>query len=156
MHGYAILVHLVATAKFDPTNIIPVFIIISTRSQTLLLRFCYNYSLTMGEGLFYLVVLIWLTQGRATPLDDYVNRPDPTYGYKILKKVQEATHTMYALNMTSQTWKPGEYHLSLLSLSFSPFPLIRISLPFKIILQSSTRATLMGKQLDQLQTGPPF
>ncbi|KAL5017808.1 hypothetical protein ScPMuIL_003530 [Solemya velum] len=44
----------------------------------------------------------------ATPLDDYVNRPDPTYAYKEISQTRGATYTTYILNMTSQTWKSSE------------------------------------------------
>lgn len=39
-----------------------------------------------------------------TPLDDYVNKPDPTFGWKLLKTHEAITHTRYVLNMTSQSW----------------------------------------------------
>ena len=55
-----------------------------------------------------LILLAYLGQGRATPLDDYVNRPDPTYEYNLLSKVRGVTHTLYSLNMTSQTWKASK------------------------------------------------
>ncbi|KAH3871994.1 hypothetical protein DPMN_035209 [Dreissena polymorpha] len=44
--------------------------------------------------------------GWATPLDDYVNRPDPTYSYEIIETLQGEGYTLYNINMTSQTWKP--------------------------------------------------
>ncbi|XP_070580927.1 autocrine proliferation repressor protein A-like [Ptychodera flava] len=47
-----------------------------------------------------------LTCVLSTPLDDYVNRPDPHYKYEILseKKVLENEYTVYIVNMTSQKW----------------------------------------------------
>ena len=39
-----------------------------------------------------------------TPLDDYVNKPDPTFGWKLLRTHEALTHTRYVLNMTSQRW----------------------------------------------------
>ena len=56
----------------------------------------------------YLFVLIvtWI-QCEATPLDDYVNKPDPTYRYDVIDKLRGPTYTLYTVNMTSQTWKPG-------------------------------------------------
>ena len=66
----------------------------------------------MKEGLLFLVLLACLAPAWATPLDDYVNKPDPTYGYKILSKVRGATHTLYTLNMTSQTWKSSKSFVS--------------------------------------------
>ncbi|WAQ96729.1 APRA-like protein [Mya arenaria] len=44
--------------------------------------------------------------GLATPLDDYVNKPDPTYKYDILETFGGPGYTLYNINMTSQTWKP--------------------------------------------------
>ena len=57
----------------------------------------------------YLFVLTvkWIQCG-ATPLDDYVNKPDPTYRYDVIGKLRGPTYTLYTVNMTSQTWKPGE------------------------------------------------
>ncbi|XP_077979950.1 autocrine proliferation repressor protein A-like [Glandiceps talaboti] len=41
----------------------------------------------------------------ATPLDDYVNRPDTHYKYEILSTHYEADeYTVYIVNMTSQKW----------------------------------------------------
>lgn len=47
-----------------------------------------------------------LVGGRGTPLDDYVNKPDPSYKYDILQTERGSNYTTYYLNMTSQTWKP--------------------------------------------------
>ena len=49
-----------------------------------------------------LVLLCELTQ--ATPLDDYVNQPDPYTGYKLLKTYEFEAYTGYILNFTSQKW----------------------------------------------------
>ena len=41
----------------------------------------------------------------ATPLDDYVNKPDATYQYKDLGNPFKGDgYTSYFINMTSQTW----------------------------------------------------
>lgn len=40
-----------------------------------------------------------------TPLDDYVNKPDPSYEFRDLgNSVKMDGYTVYYLNMTSQTW----------------------------------------------------
>ena len=39
-----------------------------------------------------------------TPLDDYVNKPDPTYSWKLLHTNSTPQATVYILNLTSQTW----------------------------------------------------
>lgn len=41
----------------------------------------------------------------STPLDDYVNRPDPTYSYRLINQYRGPGYTLYNINMTSQTWK---------------------------------------------------
>ena len=66
------------------------------------------------DHLFVLIPLLLgiLGSGGATPLDDYVNKPDPTYKYTILSKHKGVGYTLYTINMTSQTWKPSKYHLN--------------------------------------------
>ena len=82
----------------------------------------------MREGLLYLVLFAYLTPGWATPLDDYVNKPDPTYEYKILSKVRGVTHTLYTLNMTSQSWKSSKSFFLLWLVSSSVCPsVLRVS-----------------------------
>ena len=45
----------------------------------------------------------------STPLDDYVNAPDPHYEYRDLgKPVRGAGYTTHFLNMTSQKWLNGK------------------------------------------------
>lgn len=39
-----------------------------------------------------------------TPLDDYVNTPDPNFSWKLLKTYTNPTYSMFILNMTSQKW----------------------------------------------------
>lgn len=41
----------------------------------------------------------------ATPLDDYVNTPDPNYKYELIKTYNQEGFKMYVLNMTSQKWQ---------------------------------------------------
>jgi hypothetical protein len=43
----------------------------------------------------------------ATPLDDYVNTPDPTFAWKLIQTYPSSTYTVYVLNMTSQKWLDG-------------------------------------------------
>lgn len=40
----------------------------------------------------------------ATPLDDYVNTPDPHYQYTLLQTYQLTGAKVYVFNMTSQKW----------------------------------------------------
>lgn len=43
----------------------------------------------------------------STPLDDYVNTPDPNFSWKLLQTYPTSTCTVYILNMTSQRWIDG-------------------------------------------------
>ncbi|XP_045213280.2 autocrine proliferation repressor protein A-like [Mercenaria mercenaria] len=56
--------------------------------------------------LVLLAVQLFISRGSGTPLDDYVNKPDPTYNYEIIDTFQGPGYTLYTINMTSQTWKP--------------------------------------------------
>jgi hypothetical protein len=42
-----------------------------------------------------------------TPLDDYVNKPDPAFAWKLIRTYPSPTYTVYVLNMTSQQWFDG-------------------------------------------------
>ena len=60
--------------------------------------------------LISLQLILIVTLCVATPLDDYVNKPDPAYSYSIIGKIPEPSYTVYIVNMTSQTWKPSKYY----------------------------------------------
>lgn len=45
----------------------------------------------------------------ATPLDDYVNKPDPHYQYNVIQTYKLKNSMTYVLNMTSQKWYDGEW-----------------------------------------------
>ncbi|CAF1342356.1 unnamed protein product [Adineta steineri] len=56
-------------------------------------------------GLSCIVVfIIILNNCLATPLDDYVNTPDPMFSWKRLQTYPFPTYTLFILNMTSQRW----------------------------------------------------
>jgi hypothetical protein len=59
-------------------------------------------------GIYIVVIfaIVWNTCG-GTPLDDYVNTPDSTFGWKLLQTYPQPTFTLYVLNMTSQKWFDG-------------------------------------------------
>ena len=40
-----------------------------------------------------------------TPLDDYVNTPDPAYSYELVSQVGREGYTSYVYSMNSQTWR---------------------------------------------------
>ena len=50
-----------------------------------------------------IIILIW-KQDVKTPLDDYVNRPDPNYKWRALTEYSLEGCSLYVLNMTSQQW----------------------------------------------------
>jgi len=54
-----------------------------------------------------LLVAFTLMSSNATPLDDYVNRPDPNYRYDVIDQYRGPDYTLYTINMTSQKWKTG-------------------------------------------------
>ncbi len=43
-----------------------------------------------------------------TPLDEYVDKPDPTYNYKLVNTIKGEGVTTYVVEMTSQTWLSTE------------------------------------------------
>jgi len=49
---------------------------------------------------------IW--QDNTLTLEEYVNRPDPTYTYYELNRTVDQYHATYYLNMTSQKWMDGD------------------------------------------------
>ena len=44
----------------------------------------------------------------ATPLDDYVAKPDKSYRYEVVKTVSNELATVYVIDMVSQTWRTKE------------------------------------------------
>ncbi len=56
----------------------------------------------------------------ATPLDDYVNKPDPTYEYRDLGNPFKGDgFTSYFINMTSQTWLSGKFVLQTVTIGMA-------------------------------------
>ena len=41
----------------------------------------------------------------ATPLDDYVNRPDPSYTFRVAKSIRQKDCLVYLIDMKSQSWR---------------------------------------------------
>ncbi|XP_078691635.1 autocrine proliferation repressor protein A-like [Branchiostoma floridae x Branchiostoma belcheri] len=67
---------------------------------------------SVSPALFFsalLCVLVVPPGVLTTPLDDYVNKPDPHYSYhEVLEwRLKGPGYTMYLLNMTSQQWLTG-------------------------------------------------
>jgi PhoPQ-activated pathogenicity-related protein len=46
----------------------------------------------------------WRSGAFTTPLDDYVNAPDPSYAWTLDASYKGDGYTWYVLNLTSQTW----------------------------------------------------
>ena len=70
----------------------------------------------------FLVLSLLVTVCAATPLDDYVNAPDPTYEYRDLGDPWDGDgYTSYFINLTSQLWLSRE-SLSSGSCSQQPAP----------------------------------
>jgi hypothetical protein len=63
------------------------------------------YSIQIG---FVLIFISLLNRCSLTPLDDYVNTPDPTFSWQRLETYPRPTYTVYVLNMTSQKWMDGK------------------------------------------------
>ena len=61
--------------------------------------------LFLTDVCFLLVIL----NVKSTPLDDYVNEPDPHFNYTLIKVQQEVGFKLYILNMTSQKWMDESY-----------------------------------------------
>ena len=54
-----------------------------------------------------LVLLATLWAG-ATPLDDYVAKPDPSYAYSVVRTSDQPQCKVYVIDMTSQTWRSSQ------------------------------------------------
>ena len=52
-----------------------------------------------------LVTLLLATAAFATPLDDYVAKPDPSYTYSLVKTIDNPLGKVYIIDMKSQTWR---------------------------------------------------
>jgi hypothetical protein len=65
--------------------------------------------LTNMSRIVLLLVMIALivNTSYSTPLDDYVNTPDPAFSWKLIRTYPSSTYTVYILNMTSQQWLNG-------------------------------------------------
>ena len=61
---------------------------------------------------------VLLATASTTPLDDYVNAPDPTYEYQDLGDTSRADGcTSYLLNLTSQMWLTREFYESMVGMT---------------------------------------
>ncbi len=61
----------------------------------------------MTSRYWLLLLSLFILNVQATPLDDYVNAPDPHYKYDLLHTYKQTGYSLYVLNMTSQKWYDG-------------------------------------------------
>ena len=61
----------------------------------------------------FLVISINCLIANATPLDDYVYKPDDHYRYEIIKQYNMTGYTLFVFNMTSQKWLDGKKFINL-------------------------------------------
>lgn len=57
--------------------------------------------------LLFVITFLVINIIDGTPLDDYVNKPDPTYSWKLIETYPSSQYTVYVLNLTSQQWFDG-------------------------------------------------
>ncbi|CAF4008945.1 unnamed protein product [Rotaria sordida] len=55
-------------------------------------------------AIFSLHTIIFISRYQATPLDDYVNAPDPYFSWTIIETYEEPDYKLYIVNLTSQKW----------------------------------------------------
>ena len=48
------------------------------------------------------------TAEERTALDEYIAKPDPSYSWRLGGMKEAADHTVYAIELTSQTWRTAE------------------------------------------------
>lgn len=54
------------------------------------------------------VILLIVTNGQSTPLDDYVHDDDPHFSWNIVQTYDERDYKLYILNFTSLKWYDGK------------------------------------------------
>ena len=57
--------------------------------------------------LLFVTLTLIISMNYASPLDQYVFHWDFTCTWKLLQTYPSPTHTVYIINMTSQTWLNG-------------------------------------------------
>jgi hypothetical protein len=55
-----------------------------------------------------IISLMTVELAHPTPLDDYVNTPDPHYNYSLVHVYELTGYKLYIINMTSQKWQDGK------------------------------------------------
>ena len=57
------------------------------------------------RGIAILVVLFLTTLAGATPLDDYIAKPDASYTYSVVQTIDNPLGKVYIIDLKSQTWR---------------------------------------------------
>lgn len=57
------------------------------------------------RGIAILVVLFLTALAGATPLDDYIAKPDASYTYSVVQTIDNPLGKVYVIDMKSQTWR---------------------------------------------------
>jgi hypothetical protein len=57
--------------------------------------------------LLSVLIASMISVNNGTPLDDYVNQPDPVFSWKLIQTHPSSKYTLHILNMTSQQWFNG-------------------------------------------------
>jgi len=52
-----------------------------------------------------LLILLMTAIAVATPLDDYIAKPDPSYTYSVVQTIENPLGKVYIIDMKSQTWR---------------------------------------------------
>jgi len=52
-----------------------------------------------------LLTLLMTVMAAATPLDDYIAKPDPSYTYTVVQTIDNPLGKVYVIDMKSQTWR---------------------------------------------------
>ncbi len=55
-----------------------------------------------------LLALLIASLATATPLDDYIAKPDPSYSYSLVRTIDHPQGKIYVIDMKSQTWRSKE------------------------------------------------
>lgn len=56
----------------------------------------------------FVVCFSLVNENECTPLDDYVNTPDPHFNWTVIDTYVEPDYKLYVLNFTSQKWIDGK------------------------------------------------
>jgi len=64
------------------------------------------HMLTRRSVAFLALAFVTFAADKVTPLDEFIQKPDPAYRYELNKTLKGEGYTAYVLDLTSQTWPP--------------------------------------------------